>query len=287
MEIKNHKCYNEKAETELEPNAWIQGQLGSMNSVLKFLTEFKPEFVEDYTQHFTKRIKNAIDSIEKKDGYYDFPAIEEKFEFLDKYPKLRILTREFLLAHVNPMRKSPTKPEKFLAYGFNHSMAFRRISYHRVKSFAELLGKEEGIKLYTKILTRMIEVASKKSPEKSDISNTKYCEKAIKSWCEYGMANFTSCVLDEDMTVFRFDSCFAHEVLKDFNDPDIAYYASCYGADLPVFNEGRIICVKRTQTLHHEPFCDELYWDSRVHNDPEMPSSDFLKNMGKEKGEKK
>lgn len=282
MKIKNHKCYNEKAETELEPIVWIKGQLGSMNSVLKYLTEFKPEFVEDYIQHLTKRIETTIDSIEKKDGYYDFPAIEDKFEFLDKYPKLRKLTHEFLLAHVNPMRKSPTDSEKYLAYGYNHSMAFRRISYHRVKSFAELLGKEEGIKLYTKILTRMIEVASKKNPPKSEMTNTKYCERVIKNWCEYGMADFTSCVLDEHMTVFRFDSCFAHEVLKDFNDPDIAYYASCYGADLPAFNEGRIICVKRTQTLHHEDFCDELYWDSRVHNNPEMPSNDFLRKMVKE-----
>lgn len=279
MEMKTHKCYNEKAETELEPISWIQGQLGSMNSVIKYLTEFKADFVEKYIQHLTKRIKKAIESIEKKDGYYDF-TIGEKFEFLDKYPELRTLTQEFLLAHVNPIRKSPKDPEKFLAYGYNHSMAFRRISYHRVKSFAEMLGKEEGIKLYTKILTRMIEVASKKSPEKSDISNTKYCEKAIKSWCEYGMADFASCVLDEHMTVFRFDSCFAHEVLKDFNDPDIAYYASCYGADLPVFNEGRTIRVRRAQTLHHADFCDELYWDSRVHDNPKQPSLDFIRKIG-------
>ena len=171
MEMKKHKCYNEKAETELEPISWIQGQLGSMNSVIKYLTEFKPDFVEKYIQHLTKRIKKAIESIEKKDGYYDF-TIVEKFEFLDKYPELRSLTQEFLLAHVNPMKKSPKDPEKYLAYGYNHSMAFRRISYHRVKSFAELLGKDEGVKLYTKILTRMIEVASKKQPEQSDISNT-------------------------------------------------------------------------------------------------------------------
>lgn len=279
--MKNHKCYNPKAETEVDPISWIQGQLGSMNSVIKYLTEFKPEFVEDYIQHLVKRIKNAIDSIEKKNGYYDF-EIKESFEFLDKYPDLRKLIQKFLLAHVNPMKKSPKDSKKYLAYGFNHSMAFRRISYHRVKSFAELLGKEEGVKLYTEILTRMIEEANKKHPEKDDITNKKYCERAIKSWCEYGMADFASCELDEHMTVFRFDSCFAHEVLKDFNDPDIAYYASCYGADLPVFNEGRIIKVRRAQTLHHADFCDELYWDARVHDNPEQPSPEFTKKIGRE-----
>ncbi len=279
--MKNHRCYNPKAETEVEPVNWIKGQMSSMNSVLKYLAEIKPEFVDEYALHLIKRVEKAVESIEKKEGYYDFPEIEEKFEFLDKYPKLRKLTREFILAHANPMKKSPNDSEKYLVYGYNHSMAFRRISYHRVKSFAEFLGKDEGIELYTEILTRMIREVSKKRPEEEDITNKKYCERAIKNWCDYGMADFASCEMDEHMTLFRFDSCFAHEVLKDFNDPDIAYYASCYGADLPVFNEGRFIRVLRSQTLHHADFCDELYWDSRVHKDPKMPDIAFTKNIGK------
>lgn len=282
METKSYKCYNEKAEFKFEPKSWIISQLGTMDSVIKFLTEFKPDFLEKYVQHLINRIRNATNSIEKKDGFYDFPVDEENFEFLDKYPELRELTREFLLAHANPMKKSQTESEKYLVYGYNHSMAFRRISYHRVKSFAEMLGKEEGIKLYTEILTRMIEDANKKNPQESDISTTGYCKKATKNWCEYGMADFISCALDEHMTIFRFDSCFAHEVLKDFNDPDIAYYASCYSADLPAFNDGRFIKLRRSQTLHHSDFCDELYWDSRVHKNPKHPSLDFIRKLGKD-----
>jgi hypothetical protein len=282
MEIKSYKCYKEKSDYEENPNAFFKNQFGTMNLMLKYLNEYKPEIVEDYIQHLIKRIKNEIDSIEKKKGFYDFPAVEEKFEFLDKYPELRKLTREFLLTHMNPMKKSPTDPQKFIVHGFNHSMAFRRLSYQRVKSFAEMLGKEEGIKLYAKILTSYIEEMVKKNPQKEDITITKFQERAIKSWCDYGMADFTCCVLDKNMIVFRFDSCFAHEVLKDYNDPDIAYYASCYGADLPAFNKGRIIKLRRTQTLHHDDFCDELYWDSRVHKNPKHPSIDFIKDMGKE-----
>ncbi|NHK30035.1 MAG: hypothetical protein FK730_01700 [Asgard group archaeon] len=282
MEIKNYECYNEKAEIEIEPNAWIQNHSGSMNSVIKYLTEFKPDFVEEYIQHLKKRIKNAIDAIEKKEGFYDFPADEEKYEFLDKYPDLRELTREFFLLHMNPLKKSSKDPKKFIVFGLNESKAFRRISYLRVKSFAEMLGKDEGIKLYTKILSRMIEELSKKYPQKSDITISESRENAHKSWCAIGMADFTYCILDEHLAVYRFDSCFAHEALKDFNDPDIAYYASCYGADLPAFNNGRIIKLRRTQTLHHDDFCDELYWDSRVHKNPKHPSIDFIKNMGKE-----
>ncbi len=282
MEVKIKKCYNPKAEIEFEPNAFIQELFGSMNSVLKHLTELKPDFVEKYIQHLITRIKNANASLEKKDGFYDFLANEESFEFLDKYPELREVTREFFLLHMNPLKKSPNDDKKFIVFGLNESKAFRRISYHRVKSFAELLGKDEGIKLFTKILSRQIEESMKKRPEPDDITVTTRITNAIKSWCSIGMADFAYAVLDEHMTTFRFDSCFAHEALKDFNDPDIAYYASCYGADIPAFNKGRIICIKRSQTLHHADFCDEMYWDSRVHDNPKMPSLDFTKKIGKE-----
>ena len=105
---------------------------------------------------------------------------------------------------------------------------------------------------------------------------------AIENWCKIGMADFVCGNIDEHMAIFRFDSCYAHETLKEFNDPDIAYAASCYASDLPVFNKGRIIKLRRTQTLHHGDFCDELYWDSRVHDNPEQPSLEFTKKLGKE-----
>ncbi|MHA1126755.1 MAG: hypothetical protein ACTSO7_15530 [Candidatus Heimdallarchaeota archaeon] len=282
METRICKCYNPIAEIEFEPNAFIQQQFGSMNSTLKYLTELKPDFVEKYVQHLITRIKNAITSLEKKDGFYDFPANEENFEFLDKYPELREVTREFLLMHLNPLKKSPNDDKKFIVFGLNDSMAFRRISYHRVKSFAELLGKEEGLKLYTKIVTLTIEEFVKKNPQKSDIVFSDRLNKSIENWCKIGMADFVCGNIDKHMTIFRFDSCYAHETLKEFNDPDIAYAASCYASDLPVFNKGRIIKLRRTQTLHHGAFCDELYWDSRVHDNPEQPSLDYTRKIGGE-----
>lgn len=282
MEITSYKCYNEKAEIEFDPNALIKDQFGKTDSVLKYLIEYKPELITNYILHLKKRIKNAIDTFDKKDGFYDFPDIEEKFEFLDQYPELRKLTQEFLLVHMNPLKKSPKNSEKFIVYGLNQAMALERISYHRVKTFVELLGKENGIELYTKILTKIVDDMHTKNQQKSDISMTKNHEKAIKYWCKRGLADFAYCRLDEHMTIYRFDSCFTHTALKDFNDPDIAYYASCYIGDIPEYNKKRIIHLRRTQTLHHKDFCDELYWDSRVHNNPKHPSIDFIRNLEKD-----
>lgn len=76
-----------------------------------------------------------------------------------------------------------------------------------------------------------------------------------------------------------------HEVLKDFNDPDIAYLCSCYLRDSPSNNEGYIVHMRKTQTLHHAKFCDEFYWNNYVHPDAEQPSLEFVENMGKNKEE--
>ena len=179
MEIKIHKCYNPKAKIEENPTQFLQNQFGSMNSVLKYVTEFKPEMLDEYIPHLSSRIKNEIKNIKNKEGFYDF-TVEKEFEFLDKYPELRNLTQEFLLAHLNPIMKSETDSDKFQVYGFNHSMAFRRISYHRVKSLAELLGKQEGIDLYTKIITQIIKDAIKKNPPKNETTIPEYHKRVVK-----------------------------------------------------------------------------------------------------------
>jgi hypothetical protein len=84
------------------------------------------------------------------------------------------------------------------------------------------------------------------------------------------------------MVLYRFDSCLTHEVLKDLNDPDWAYLSSCYNTDHPGFNTVAIPCLRRTQTLHHADFCDELYWIPDVHTDPEQPTLEFTRKLGLE-----
>jgi len=69
--------------------------------------------------------------------------------------------------------------------------------------------------------------------------------------------------------------------VKDFDDPDIAYLATCYIGDNPEWNKDKIIHMRRTQTLHHAKFCDEMYWNNYVHPDAEQPTLEFIEDIGK------
>lgn len=51
--------------------------------------------------------------------------------------------------------------------------------------------------------------------------------------------------------LYRFDECGVHEALKEFSDLNISHLASCYIGDAEDFNEGKIVYLRRTQTLHH------------------------------------
>ncbi|MHA2236351.1 MAG: hypothetical protein ACXABH_13545, partial [Candidatus Thorarchaeota archaeon] len=126
-------------------------------------------------------------------------------------------------------------------------------------------------------------VEKRKKSGAKEISMRENSDSAIQRWTETGLGEFTRVFLDEHKVLYRFDKCITPEVLKDLNDPEFAYLCSCYIGDAPDFNfSKRPQFLRRTQTLHHGEFCDELYWDPRVHDDPVQPSLDFTKNLREE-----
>jgi hypothetical protein len=151
------------------------------------------------------------------------------------------------------------------------------MGYHRVKALAELL--EDGVEVYKEMVSRkLIDDREKLDDMRTPLETM---PSAIKSWTEIGLGDFTVAVLDDHRILYRFDSCLVPEALKDFNDPDIAYLCSCYTGDSPEWNIGRRRYMRRTQTLHHAPFCDEFYWDVEAYPDPEQPKIEFTKKLGK------
>ena len=163
----------------------------------------------------------------------------------------------------------------------------RHLSYYRVKAIEDLLGKEECTKLYKQIVEYLIketkEQESRDQPaDPLTLTRTNSRNFILNHYKKFGVANFTLGIYDEYKEIYRFDKCIVHEVLKEFDDPDIAYLSSCYLRDSPSSNEGYTIRMRKTQTLHHNDFCDELYWNNHVHPDAEQPSLEFTKNMGKE-----
>ena len=81
------------------------------------------------------------------------------------------------------------------------------------------------------------------------------------------------------MLLGKFDKCVVHESLKNVSDPELAYLVTCYSGMVSGNRRNQNIQMRRTQTLFSGEFCDELYWDPKIHKDPEQPSLEVSRNL--------
>jgi len=209
------------------------------------------------------------------------------FDHLKNNDGLTILITQYVFYHLKIPMKLERFDKKIEVTSFNDARENERIMYYLSKAGADLLGHKEGIAFWKKVvalrlrsdrieyerITKDREKTGEKGPTMIEIS-----ERSIKRWTEIGLGDFTRIIMDDHKILYRFDKRVTHEVLKDLHDPEYAYISLCYIGDAPEFNFSNKY-LRRTQTLHTAPFCDELYWDRRVHNNSEQPSLEFTKNL--------
>ncbi len=291
MEIKVYKAWNPDAIRETTPNKRIRESFERTDSILSYLNELKPEIMAEYVKALTKRLTDVVKDFAMDTGFLNQEEITRDLKHLNAHSDLRDAVMLYVFKHLG-LPKTPISGSKEIGVkSLNSTKASERLAYHTAKTFADVLGDEEAIPLWKGIVAKRLEARKvkyeKRMREKEEKGEgisalAEEREHAIKLWTEMGLGNFVVCVLDEHSEVFRFDKCITHEALKDLEDPDWAYLATCYIGDAPEYNSFGTQYLRRTQTLHHGAFCDEFYWDNRFHKDPEQPELEFTQNLGRD-----
>jgi len=290
MKIETHKVYNPDKRIKVSPQEKIRECLKWTDQVLRHLDDIRPEITSRYVVALEGRLLDAVVGFRVVPPSFDTEEMLQDLSHLGNHSDMQDLIIRFICKHLDLPADHKPGPEEIEVSSLNDARAGRRLSYHRVKALVDLLGREEGIPLYKEIVSRILVAARVESERikkerlekgEKEISSAENIERAVKVWSEYGLADFTVAVIDDHKVLYRFDRCLTHEALKDLNDPDIAYLASCYVGDAEEFNPGKTRYLRRTQTLHHGDFCDELYWDVDFHTDPEQPSLEFTRMLGK------
>lgn len=280
MKVENHKCYNAKAKIDVDPTHMLGRVLQVTEPFIKHASELHPDIESKYVQALMKRIADDVGDIEINLPFLNIEEASKDLTVLKKHGDLRKLITLLVTKYWDLSETTPIKDGKVDIYNLNYTKSYIRLSYYRVKSFVDALGDEKGIKLYKDILKLIVDDEVKNADYKRK-TQRESGEKAIKGWTETGLGDFTSCFFDDYKVLFRFDKCVIHEALKDLNDPDHAYIASCYRGDVQGGHPGKFWMMRRTQTLHHAKFCDEMYWYDDVHPYAEQPSLEFTQNLGK------
>ncbi|MHA2314826.1 MAG: hypothetical protein ACXACF_06010 [Candidatus Hermodarchaeia archaeon] len=285
MQVESYNAAYPEKKIRVHPFRVVQESIINTVKILKILGEIKPEIEEDYIVSLEKRLQNEIKDYRVDSSKFSLEATQLDSPVLSKFENLVQLVVQYTCKHLDLPSMYILENKEIETTSLNRLKATERLPYHRVKALTEILGKEEGVSLWKEILNQTLieerHETDQISKKQKTISAAKASQLNIKYWSDLGLADFTVAILDEHKVLYRFDRCLVPEALKDFNDPDIAYLATCYIGDTPEYNKGRYRKLRRTQTLHHCEFCDELYWDSDVHTNPEQPSLNFIKNLGR------
>ncbi len=283
MEEKYYKCYKANAIVELNPAEKIMEAIKRTDDIIKYIVKLRNRVAPDYVEALIKRLLSEVNDYTVDIKSVNLSKIEKDLVQLKQGDLLTNLVIRYIAKKLAIPKDSKIQSKVAEFTNLDRAMALEEMNYYRVKAFEDVIGKKEGIKLYTEILKLIVkEMKSNQQINEKDTVKSRG-ERAVKWWCKTGVGDFTFKIYDENKIIYRFDKCVTHEVLKHHNDPDIAYIASCFIGDIDEWNEGELIHMRRTQTLHHADFCDELYWDTRVHVNPEQPSLDFTRKIGEEK----
>lgn len=267
---------------EFNPADRIKEQIERTDSIIRYLMELQRDVAPDYVEALIRRLLSEVKGYTVDTKSFSLKPFDKELSYLKQDELLTNLIIRYMAKNLALPEKSKIKSETAKFTNLNRAKAMEGLSYFRVKAFADILGKEEGIKLYSRILGFIVKEMNSTMKVNEDVTVKSRSGNAVKRWCKEGVGDFTFTFIDVDQILYRFDKCVTHEALKDYNDPDIAYIASCFIGDIDEFNEGNLIHLRRTQTLHHGNFCDELYWDTRVHtNPPVQPTLEFTKKLEK------
>ena len=295
MKVETYQVFNPDTIVELDLGESIQQALALTDRIIGYVADIRPETVTEYISALKKRLAQAVQDFDINAALFGLDEMSQDLEYLKEHPDLQNLTLRFVGKQLDLPRDFQPGTESIQVSSLNRVKSAQRLSYHRTKACADALGDEQGIQLWKAVIAQLLEdnrleaekaqqerlEQGQEEPAEPTVAESR--ERAIKDWTEIGFADFTVAVLDENMTLYRFDRCLVPEALKDFKDPDFAYLCSCYIGDAEGFNAVRTIHLRRTQTLHHGDFCDELYWDSRVYTEPpKQPSVEFTQSLDKD-----
>ncbi len=261
-----------------------------VDMIHKYVKEINPDIFIRYSEAFQARVLNVIKGRKNIVNPSTISELFKDFENLKVNHELVSLVVDYFLHELEIEPDFKNLDENIEVFSFNDIRELRRLSYYLAKSCSDIVEEEEGVDFWKRIVSLQhrdlkaeIEAALKEQ-EKSgaaEITVKERSDQMVKNWVDYGLVDFARVIMDEHKVLFRFDRCLTPEAMKELNDPKWAYLSSCYITDAPEFNYGKLR-LRRTQTLHTAPFCDEFYWNPRVHEDPDQPSLEYTRKLGVE-----
>jgi hypothetical protein len=239
--------------------------------MLEFLTKEKKDLVEEISGRLIDSLSEMIQDKEVAGFLTEYTGLVEEHPILKKEEVLGPLALRFMLERLN---LSEVVEGKAKSLALDVEKGDNIIPYTALSHLVDILGRDQGIALWKEY----VEFRAKNAPPR-DLESSQAMREGMGRMNESGGFAFTVHDFDENMFVGRFDKCVVYDSLKDMEDSELGYYVTCYTGMTIGNHRDWCVRMRRTQTLFSAEYCDELYWNREVYDEPEQPSLEFTGKM--------
>lgn len=262
--------YNDSSEMTIEAKRFLRP--GFLDSFLGFLKDKRLD------------VKAFARCLERLSGELSGPQIEHAAvdaylrdcSNLSEYPELAraVILKRLELAG---MSRCPAPTEKIRLTAKQYLRGVFVVNYFIVKALAEVRGKPEAIALFEEFTDLQTKTYNLPQLEKvSDLLSTKSPPGEVFA----GGHDFVEFELNDGQVGCKVTKCKWHEVLREFNDPDIEYAVIChYDFEAARCHNPSFMLTRKGTLAQCRPYCDFIWHDTRLEKNPAHPSEDFWNNV--------
>jgi hypothetical protein len=277
QDYKTFNTYNDNAAIEIDLNSFTRNVLTRLDETLESIKGRRPDLIGEFAKRVIVAWSESEGDADIDQSKIGLDDIEQEFPNLIAGVDLFHPALGFILSHLRNQVVKGQTPGKTAVLYIDREKAENILFYYVVKILVDLLGRKEGINAYKDAVDYISDKRAKKDPDTTKIEE--FRRKFTSGLAESGGFAFAVMELDESMILGKFDRCVVYDSLKHVSDPELAYYATCYTGMTIGNHRNKNIQMRRTQTLFSGDFCDELYWDPRVHEEPEQPSLEVSRGL--------
>ncbi|MCY3413012.1 MAG: hypothetical protein INQ03_15345 [Candidatus Heimdallarchaeota archaeon] len=274
MQYTSIKSYNPNSKTRIIPRNRIITVLQDSEEMLQYL--------EINCDHFEEILEVLNNLILEKVGNYKSSLINLSLDALvGRHLKTEYSVYESIIQLVCFVLELPeyydfSLDDEYTITKISNIRAVMYARYYRIKTLIHVFGRKDGISMYKRYIKEM---TKKPNENQNDTSIDELRREIIEEWATHEAMDYSVHSFDNDMFVARFDNCLNYDAIKDLDDNEIGYLTSCYHGPFMLQQSQKNLRMRRTVTLFNHSYCDELYWNKEVHNEPKQPSLHIIDKL--------
>ncbi len=262
---------------EYQPQEYAKSILKSFDHFLGIVKAQQPKTLAEYVANLEKRYQQFMKSDYLSLDESDVSPLITELIHLREYPALARLYLNYRFQLLQLAKETKWKSAKVKIILRTWMRARYLPVYTNLRILTETIPREKAIQLFKDFINDYMQ---KRIAEMDDRFQTlEELREFLLNVEKWGIVTNISEVKDGKL-ITRRDSCLHHSLLADIPDEELKFLVCCYGdyEGVQSFNKHFKLTMNGT-LVAGDPFCDCVYYDTRITKDFKHPSKEFFDSI--------